>query len=115
MSDKSCPRCQASDVEVAGVAAGYDDEDELEQLRGAYRSKCGEVSRANNLKGQQWYPLFTSRLADYISRQDEFKDAVLCLVKLNGELEVFQTMESDKKAIKIVKGSLNLLTAPEGE
>jgi len=54
-------------------------------------------------------------LRDYIHREDEFKDAVLCLVKLDGELEVFQTMNSDKKALKIVKESLKLLLAPEGD
>jgi len=77
--------------------------------------KYYELCQKHKVRGTQLLPLFTSRLRDYIHREDEFKDAVLCLVKLDGELEVFQTMNSDKKALKIVKESLKLLLAPEGD
>jgi len=63
-----------------------------------------------NRKGRQWSPLFSDRLWPYIERQEEWKEAVVCLMRENGDIDVVSTMNSQKVAIKMVKETLRILT-----
>ena len=80
-----------------------------------YIDMCGEVSRDNKLKGQEWHPLFTSRLSYYIHRENEYKNAVVILERVDGEIETCSTSNSLKKGIKMAQEGLRQLSLPDEE